>query len=185
MKKLLPFANNPPSSTEVWALLHHQGAQVEAQFLVKGLSAQHTSSNFSLQHDRNWGLWNFDVVECFLFPQKVAHLSQRTPYYEFQLSPLGQRFSLVIERPRLVTHSPYEVDFVGHNDTCPGAFGQEWRATLNLTLPEFQGSTLWGNLCACLGPPEAREYFALNWNQEGALDFHRPEAFVLLEKNRG
>jgi len=182
MKKLIPFTKNPKSETEIWAEVIHDHSNIEIHFWAKNLKKIHTSPSYSLEHIRNWGLWDFDVVECFLYLEKNRKEQEKTPYYELQLSPLGQRFCLVIEAPRKTFYSPFHLDFEGKNTIKETAFGIEWRSQINIDLPQANEAKLWGNLCACLGPKEGREYFALNWNYQGVLDFHRPDSFVPLSK---
>lgn len=51
------------------------------------------------------GLWDFDVVEFFVSTGSSFQEVISAPYYEFQVSPLGQFFQLKIISPRVLVSS--------------------------------------------------------------------------------
>lgn len=133
------------------------------------------SEEFGADARKNWGLWNFDVVEAFL---QLRQEEQQTegPYLEVQLSPEDQAFALVILRPRQSYYTPLELVFTHHSWNAPGL----WEAWMEVELPpELGEGELYGGLFACLGQSE-RSFYALHPNTEVAPDFHRPELFVAL-----
>lgn len=130
----------------------------------------HQDKKFGTDYQDNWGLWDFDVVEVFL--QKDDSES----YLEFQSSPLGQPFALIVEKPREKFHAPKSFNYTVENKVTD----KLWESSLTVDLEDIPGSSsrIIGNCFACLGPKESREYFALNINQEDNPDFHRPDLFV-------
>lgn len=135
----------------------------------------HTSDNFSEDYTKNWGLWDFDVVEVFVRKQNTEQ------YLEIQTSPKNQTFALLIEKPREVFHSPKELNFEVENYIQDNS----WEAKLKLNLEDIPGtsSIIEGNCFACLGAKDQREYFALNINTEEQPDFHMPNLFIKLGEN--
>ena len=127
----------------------------------------HVSEKFSLTHYENWGLWDFDVIEIFLAR------SNTSPYLEIQLSPLNQKFALIIDEPRVKFHYPKDFDFIATSYMDEG----RWVGEISINLIDIPGvgEKIWGNIHACLG--EDREYYALFGHQDGVIDFHRPALF--------
>ena len=125
------------------------------------------SEKFAKDSLENWGLWDYDVIEVFLSSSKSA------PYLEIQLSPLNQKFALIIDEPRAKHHYPEWKDFKASSQLDRNV----WRGQLEIELnkiPNFDGF-IFANVFTILG--EAREYYALNPNPEIAPDHHRPELF--------
>lgn len=153
------------------------GSDVMIQFAVSKRSTRPwlTDPVFTHDYNKNWGLWNKDVVEAFL--QLRAHPEDtKAPYLEIQVSPLNQPFALIITEPRKTFHAPAILDAI-HEVSVDGKL---WTATFKLTLPgDLKGSKLYGGFFACLdqGP---REFYALEPNPEENPDFHRPELFLPL-----
>jgi hypothetical protein len=137
----------------------------------------HSSPAFSAtDYARNWDLWDYDVVELFVQVRAQAD-SLAGPYYELQLSPLGQPFALRIEEPRRRYGPPPALAYT-HETHCHAT---HWHARLALQVPGYQpGASLFGNLAACLGPADQRAYFALAPSTSAAPDFHRPHEFIRL-----
>jgi hypothetical protein len=152
---------------------------LEATFLVAlpPGATWHTDLSFSTtEYARNWGLWQHDVVELFVQARPFAEAAT-TPYYELQLSPLGQPFALRIEAPRRRYGPPPALAYT--KETSRDA--AHWRTRLAVQVPGYQpGAPLFGNLTACLGPADRRCYFALAASTSEAPDFHRPHEFVQL-----
>lgn len=131
-----------------------------------------TSENFSSDYTKNWGLWDFDVVEVFVRKLNSDH------YLEVQTSPKNEPFALIIEKPREVYHSPEQLELSIENQ-CENNI---WTAMLKLKLDDIpgDGTVIEGNCFACLGPQDEREFFALNINTDNQPDFHRPNLFIKL-----
>ncbi|MFZ4713546.1 MAG: hypothetical protein ACOYL6_07540 [Bacteriovoracaceae bacterium] len=130
---------------------------------------------------KNWGLWNYDVVEAFLQVRNTVD-EVRAPYVEVQVSPLNQSFNLIITEPRKIYYTPLELKFAHQVKLFETEAAYGFQANLSLELP-WRGKFYFGNFFACLGYGENREYFALNPNHESAPDFHRPELFASLPEN--
>lgn len=152
--------------------VHYEvGNKLEVSFKVETNSGWNTKHRFGTDPRKNWGLWDYDVVECF-FGNKEGQ------YLEVQLSPLSQGFNLVITEPRKIFYTPldYHPSFYSEWDD------KVWKAKMSLPIDylDIEGD-LYGNFFACLGKPEAREYFALNTDDvKKTPDFHRPELFIKL-----
>jgi hypothetical protein len=144
---------------------------VHFDFVVKDHKPK-TNPNFTTDYKSNWGLWDFDVVEVFVQRANTSH------YLEVQLSPLGQPFALVIEKPREVFYAPSSLKAQFHTDYR----GHDWHSRISIAIDDIPGSgqNLFGNCFACLGDTPHREYYALKINQEERPDFHRPDLFISL-----
>jgi len=133
--------------------------------------------NFSSDYDKNWGLWNHDVVEAFL--QLREHPEDVTaPYLEIQVSPLNQPFCLLIKKPREEFFYPKELSF----SSAVQMEERVWTTEIKLELPsDLRGTFLFGGFFSCVRADE-REFYALNPNSEEAPDFHRPDLFLALDE---
>ncbi len=172
MQKLSSHRSNPQSDNFVEVGYSKGIDAIEINFKVSAKKL-HINPSFSQDTLNNFGLWDFDVVEVFL-----QGASEDGAYLELQCSPLGQKFALKIIEPRKKTAevaqlngsikhqqlaNGFEVQFIVKSADIPGDF-----------------SHLKGNLTACLGAKDAREYYALNINNEEQADFHRPDLFLEL-----
>lgn len=130
----------------------------------------------TMDWSKNWGLWNTDVVEAFL--QLRSHEKElNAPYLEIQVSPLNQPFALIITEPRKTFHPPKALEFT-HDVNVEG---RVWTANMKIKLPEdLKGSLIYGGFFACLDH-DPREFYALEPNEEGQPDFHRPDLFLSLK----
>jgi hypothetical protein len=123
-----------------------------------------------------WGLWDWDVVELF-----VSCAPGGLPYYEFQVSPLGQHFELEIFEPRKRFNRDYRsgLDCVARA-TGPG----RWEGELSIPLERLgwngDPAAVTGNAFAILGPKGARTYWSLFLEPQEKPDFHLPHAFRAL-----
>lgn len=155
------------------------GSVVEIDFQVQKRNSDpwYAEDTFTSDWNKNWGLWNTDVVEAFLQLRKNPE-DVRAPYLEIQVSPLNQPFALVIVEPRLQFHPPVNLVF----ETRSTTEGRSWSAHMKVTLPsDLQGDLLYGGFFSCLSF-DPREYYALEPNPEAAPDFHRPELFLPLDQ---
>jgi hypothetical protein len=122
-----------------------------------------------------WGLWDWDVVELFMTARGSA---ARLPYYEFQVSPLGQYFELEVLEPRVRTNRSFVSGF-RHEAEVLGP--DSWRATLEIPLATLgwdgQPASLAGGAFAMTGAKGRRAYWALNLPAQEKPDFHLPGFF--------
>lgn len=139
-----------------------------------------TDQNFSSNNNKNWGLWNFDVVEVFLQPRReITHF--QAPYIELQVSPLNQGFNLNIIEPRKIYYTPLDLNFYHETFLAENETHYGWETKLSVQLPE-DVKYLFGNCYACLGQGENREYFGLNLKPSSNPDFHCPDYFILMNE---
>lgn len=159
--------------------MEREGRQVSIDFSVTKRSNTPwvTDTSFGEDWNKNWGLWNKDVVEAFL-QLRADPLDLRAPYLEVQVSPLGQPFALLIVEPRKTFHPPAsDLVFTSHVTLEQ----RVWTAHMEITLPaELRGDLLYGGFFSCLLEGN-REYYALELNPEEKPDFHRPELFQVLD----
>lgn len=154
-----------------------QGSEIIIEFTATKRTGQPWLADETKTDDwaKNWGLWNTDVLECFL--QLRSHSTElQAPYLEVQVSPLNQPFALIITKPRETFFTPKVLDF-SHNSSVEG---KVWRASMRIKFPaDLKGHLLYGGFFACLdqGP---REFYALEPNAEAQPDFHRPDLFLSL-----
>ncbi len=137
-----------------------------------------TSPHFQAENAKNWGLWEYDVVEAFIQARNSVE-EVHAPYVEIQVSPMNQGFNLIIVEPRKLYYTPLELNFTHEVKTFETEETYGFQANISLVLP-WRDKFYFGNCFACLGHGEKREYFALNPNPELKPDFHRPELFALL-----
>lgn len=155
-----------------------EGQIVRINFSVQKRSGSEWLSDpvFTEDYQKNWGLWNKDVIEAFLQLRQNPE-DTKAPYLELQVSPLNQPFALIITEPRLKFYAPNPLDY----KTTVTVEGKNWSGTMEVKLPDaLKGTLLYGGFFACLsqGP---REFYALEPNPENNPDFHRPELFLGLD----
>jgi hypothetical protein len=130
----------------------------------------------------HWGLWERDVVELFIgFPHK--------PYFEFQVSPLGQYFELKVLEPRMQWQRDLPgawsrgARIISAPEAAPGSphQGAHWEAWMEIPLrPLGWGGDLEqlrGGAFAILGAASRRTYWSLFLPPQEKPDFHIPESF--------
>lgn len=139
----------------------------------------HSNPKFTNDYRKNWGLWEFDVVECFIQSRSNSEC-YNDEYLEFQLSPLGQEFGLKIKKPREVYYTPLDLKVTSQVNSVDSG----WEASIEIPFENFnhtEGNQIFGNFHACLGNENDRGYFSLWHNDEKVIDFHRPHDFKRLE----
>lgn len=128
----------------------------------------------------HWGLWESDVVEVFV--ADLGSNSARLPYYEFQISPLGQYFELEIRTPRVAVNRDYRSG--GRwMATRLGDSGDGWDALFRIPwtaigVKHSQVPTeVLGNVFAILGQGKDKRHLSLFTPAQDQPDFHLPEHF--------
>ncbi len=152
-----------------------------ARFEVRSSTLIHVNPSFE-KDGANWGLWDWDVVELF-----VSCAPKGLPYYEFQVSPLGQRFELKIEEPRKKVDRDFKSGFMADaskRPRSPGGWDAEISVPLSVLGWDRKPESIIGNAFAILGPPKARTYWSRFLKPQKVPDFHRPKEFKSLIKGR-
>jgi hypothetical protein len=165
----------PGGEFSVRARTELSGDLLNVSFEVRGGAPSYV--NPALPMDRSaWTLWDWDVVEVF-----VGAGESLFPYYEFQLSPLGQFLKIRIHVPRKKFDQEIDEDFGKHvtrlND-------RDWDARFEIPLKPLgwtgRPETIRGGLFAILDRPEARTYWSWFLPPQQTPDFHLPEKFQRL-----
>jgi hypothetical protein len=129
--------------------------------------------------ESNWGLWDGDVVEVFLQLGQSGGTSG--PYYEFQLSPLGQRFQLKVIRPRTEIDRDFRCSGLETRVASEKAGDGPWQARFEIPLRALgwdgKLTSIRGGLFAILGEPADRTYWAAFLPPQDRPDFHLPAEF--------
>jgi hypothetical protein len=169
MQKLRPHLVNTPNDYDIHVTHRVEGTRVVIDFDVQSKES-HVSTEFCTDKLSNWGLWDFDVVEVFI--QKKC---EKNHYLELQVSPLNQKFALLVKEPRKET---IEIKSLS-SDISSTQTESGFKACFEIEVADIPGDSneIYANFFACLGPKENRSYFALNINKEAEPDYHRPELF--------
>jgi len=138
----------------------------------------HFNPEWPLDHSR-WGLWDQgDVIELFLATGDIV----KDGYFEFQVSPRNQFFTLHILEPRKRHDEKRPMPFVhtSHWDERHGL----WTAKLEIPLGDYgwQGDqdSIRGGLFAMLGESGSRTYWSAFLPPQEKPDFHLPGHFQRL-----
>lgn len=141
---------------------------IKINFEIHNCEKFYVCRSFSHDARKNWGLWEFDVVEFF-----VRAVGEEE-YLEIQVSPLNQQFMLKIISPREIFYTPLDYSFkstVNNKDNI---------TQVSLELPNLWNTRdLEGNFFAILGSDQ-RNYFAMNLDESCAPNFHRTDLFKKL-----
>ncbi len=150
------------------------GKSLKVEFHQNFYSSPNVNESFSHEF-QNWGLWEHDVFEVFLTKNDSG-----LPYLEMQVSPLNQKFALIVKRPREETEYPKVCPFRSHAEIKDG----EWHSWIEVDLDQIPGDSnvIKGNVHAIIG--DTRSFFSYNVNSEDEPDFHKPELFKELIKAR-
>lgn len=151
------------------------GVNIEENDLRVDFGVQSASPPFvrkELLFDQSqWGLWEADVVECFV------DLGQGH-YYEFILSPLGQFFELKIDEPRVRFDRSFKSGF---RHAVRSFDSGAWSATMWIPIRQlgWQGElgVIRGGLFAILGAEPNRTYWSSFLPPQEKPDFHLPQHF--------
>lgn len=129
-------------------------------------------------------LWDSDVCEIFLSTAQDESAVASAPYFEFQISPLGQYFELKIIEPRK------QMDFSFRSGLRYGATvlsTNRWTSWIELPLKSLgldPTQKLFGNAYACLLREPHRIYLSAFHSSKlitkGNADFHLPQHFAAI-----
>jgi hypothetical protein len=172
--KLMPHPQTP-SQAEV-AVTYQQSSQGHWQFDFEVQSHRpfYTSDKFGNTPYKNWELWNYDVVEVFFQP-RVKSQDFSSPYLELQVSPQGQKFQMMIFKPRQVLYLPFDIDWQATTEVHQYC----WKTSIQLRWPDdHKTQEYYAGFFTCLSSPQ--EYFSLPNHQTAKPDFHHPELFMKL-----
>lgn len=151
---------------------------LELNYIVKKKGAYIFDESLSTNDPRkNWGLWNTDVVECFVGSSPSA------PYLEFQGGAYGQGFQLEVISARKILYSPLQC-YLGLETVHQE---ESWFTKMMISLPWSVSNSLYLGLFACLHDAQTRKvsYYALSTqfiNDQGHIDFHMPQHFIRLQE---
>ena len=165
-------------------LLHLYRDSTTLYLLYSGVDA----SIQATKYDHDDSLWEEDVLEAFLAPEKKER------YFELEISPLGTLFDARIDSPDL-DRSTMTTDLAWHSGAAgilrrvrrePKGF---WRFETLLTVPfasltstpPLEGEEWFANFYRIDRDPElGDEYSAWQPTLRTPVDFHVPEAFGLI-----
>lgn len=151
-----------------------QGSLLSAYFKVRSSVPPVTHPSLPLGSSQ-WGLWDWDVAEIFL---STSGDESGLPYYEFQVSPLGQYFELEILEPRARVNREFRCEGL---EVAAQARPGGWDAQIAIPLDRLgwagDPAMLRGNAFACLGPKDARTYWSRYLEPQAKPDFHLPREF--------
>lgn len=133
-------------------------------------------NKFPKLHQKTNGLWNRDVCELFVAPDRT----DPAKYFEFEVAPTGEWLDLQIRMSDkgLVTNEQYRsrmrtMTRIGH-DLIIMAIRVEWPA---FGVTPAAGDVWLGNLYRCVGKGETRGYLAWSATRTKEPDFHVPARF--------
>lgn len=125
---------------------------------------------------KTMGLWNRDVCEIFLAPNR----DEPRKYYEFEIAPTGEWIDLGVHQlpDRRETdwnyNSGMQSKAVIETDKITMAIKVEWKA---FGKAPSAGDVWLGNLFRCVGSGETRGYLAWQPTRTPEPAFHVPQAF--------
>ena len=149
-------------------------ASVELAFSETGalrITAQaqaHTYLPATPPLSRSWGLWEYDVVECFLLGEQE--------YLEIELSAEGHYLVLRFDAPRHCIDRYEEYQFAIQKLPAPEGF---WRTQIEIPATLLPRGLKTLNGYAISGPAEDRHYLSATALPGEKPDFHQPQRFVL------
>lgn len=143
-----------------------------------------TTYNWDYRPEKNWLLWENDVIEVFWQPR--MHIEDfSAPYYEWQITPHNYSFCLNILRPRESYYCPLKcpIQYKNAIKFNPSTGKRTWNCSFLVPKVLNEG---WPNTInaigafAILGEPNDRKYFSLKNYKMNKPDFHLPKNFFLL-----
>jgi len=125
---------------------------------------------------KTFGLWNRDVCEIFVAPDKA----EPRKYFEFEIAPSGEWIDLEIYQmpDRRETNFDFNSQMQSaarvEKDKVWMAIKVDWKAFGKTP----KANDVWlGNLFRCVGKEETRGYLAWQPTKTAEPNFHVPEAF--------
>jgi len=116
--------------------------------------------------------FQFDVVEAFI------SVDGGLPYYEFELTPLGQTYEVKVLHPRKPFLSGLKLGMDQNVERRPDGWNAEMRIPLDRL--GWKGGKIKGNAFAILGKKPNRRFYSLSLPAQEKPRFHLPEHFVQL-----
>ncbi len=126
------------------------------------------------------GLWNRDVCEIFVAPNK----NDSRKYFEFEIAPNGEWIDLAIQKISDKRETDFEFDSKMKSaakiekSKVLTALKIEWKA---FGKTPNAGDVWFGNLFRCVGSGATRGYLAWSPTETPEPNFHVPEKFGELE----
>lgn len=131
-------------------------------------------------HTKTFGLWDRDVCEIFLAPDR----SEPRKYFEFEVAPTGEWVDLFID----FTGDHMQTNAAFDSGMGTSAAVSAGGAALGMLIPlkafgqnPKLGDTWLGNLFRCVGKDPNRGYLAFSPTETEAPNFHVPEKFIEFE----
>lgn len=122
---------------------------------------------------KNWGLWNYDVVELF-WSTDARHKT----YTEWQVSPLGQGLELQIIKPRSIYFTPLTTSL----KFAVNCKEHSWQTIFTLSQATAAKTPIFWGAYACLHDGQGHTWhFTHEIDPEGIPNFHQPEKFKTLD----
>ena len=158
-----------------------EGGILEANFQVRSDFSPYVNPKLHLEYSQ-WGLWEWDVVELFVSCSGDADIRPlNCPYYEFQLSPLGQFFELKVFEPRKKMDQSFKSGFSHSVERFEKG---NWNAQMKIALEPLgwdrRPESVVGNAFAILGESPQRTYWSRYLDSQVKPDFHLPSEFMRL-----
>ena len=122
------------------------------------------------------GLWNRDVCEIFLAPDK----NELNRYFEFEVAPTGEWVDLAIRNVgnRRETEWEFRSNMTTQTAVKPGVLKIAMRIPWTNQIPRPCKGEEWRlNLCRCVGEDPDRGYLAWRPTLTAEPNFHVPTAF--------
>ncbi len=125
--------------------------------------------------------YQHDVVEVFVsITGDCQRIVSNLPYYEFEVSPLGQSFEVKIIDPKRKRIDGIKTGATYAAAKIPGG----WKAQIAIPLTNLgwkgDSSKIVGNAFAILGARPNRSYWSLFLPPQTTPNFHKPAAFRCL-----
>ena len=150
--------------------------KIEGEVLIARFATRVKNLYVKKQFEAGDYPYKFDVVELFLAVGDEVY-----PYYEFELTPLGQTLQVKIESARKFTNG-IELGLQVRNQITPGGWIAEMKIPLRSLGWDGDVDKLKGNAFAILGQGKsARSYWSLSLPKQTRPNFHQPQFFRALD----
>ena len=118
-----------------------------------------------------YGLWNYEVVECFFLSDKIG---KDPDYLELEFGPYGQHLGLILHGVRNSIKHSFPMEFEAKIDRE----NKLWTGKALVPKKYFPSGVNKFNAYAINGPESDRKYKALYPVPGEQADFHRLEYFL-------